>query len=141
MRYPLILLFLLLTASAGLSQSDSMIVLMRNGSTRRYQIGLMKEVTFLGDPITIREKELAQKILSEFVLQQNYPNPFNPSTTIQYSIAKAGDVEINVYDLRGRLIRSEGRAFKYAGLHTFVWDSRSNGGQPAASGVYFCQVL
>ncbi len=41
-----------------------------------------------------------------FKLSQNYPNPFNPSTSISYSIAKAGVVKLEVFDLLGQKIAS-----------------------------------
>jgi len=34
----------------------------------------------------------------------NYPNPFNPSTNIMFSIPEHGIVELNIYDIKGRLV-------------------------------------
>jgi hypothetical protein len=54
-----------------------------------------------GDPISgIRDKYVTNP--TDFVLYQNYPNPFNPSTTIRYSIAKAGNIKLKVFDILGR---------------------------------------
>ena len=39
-------------------------------------------------------------------LAQNYPNPFNPTTTIAFSIAENSHVELAIYDVQGRLVRS-----------------------------------
>ena len=73
-------------------------------------------------------------------LMQNYPNPFNPNTTIEYEIPHSGYVEINIFDIRGRLIRSLNKSQQQAGIHRIVWDGRSNGGSMVASGIYFCRV-
>lgn len=40
----------------------------------------------------------------EFSLSQNYPNPFNPSTIVEFTVAKAGNVSLKVYDLTGKLV-------------------------------------
>src|SRR4030095_5935498 len=43
---------------------------------------------------------------TSFVLQQNYPNPFNPSTTIKYSVPKAGNVSIKIYNSLGTEVKT-----------------------------------
>jgi hypothetical protein len=42
------------------------------------------------------------QIPNAFNLEQNYPNPFNPATTINFSIPKASNVKLTVYDILGR---------------------------------------
>lgn len=44
---------------------------------------------------------------SQYSLSQNYPNPFNPSTTINFSLPKASNVEFTIYNLLGEKIRDE----------------------------------
>jgi len=77
---------------------------------------------------------------SIFVLHQNYPNPFNPSTTIAYSLQQAGEVEIKIFDLQGRKVRSLVRANQPAGEYSVVWDGRDAAGQAVSSGTYFYQI-
>lgn len=65
-------------------------------------------------------------------LLQNYPNPFNPTTTIPYTLAERGDVEIQIFDSIGRrvyLVTEEGQQ---AGRHTVTFDASS-----LSSGIYF----
>ena len=72
------------------------------------------------------------------VLGQNFPNPFNPVTTISFSLAAAGPVQLRVYDLSGRLVRTlvdDGNLT--AGDHEAVWDGQDQKGRTAAAGVYF----
>ncbi len=70
-------------------------------------------------------------------LKQNYPNPFNPSTTIYYSIAKNGLVELTVYNILGQKIKTLVNEVKNAGQHVVKWEGLNNSGQIVASGLYF----
>ncbi len=76
-----------------------------------------------------------------FALAQNSPNPFNPSTTISYQIPEdAGSgvrFTMNVYDLRGHLVKTLAEGFKAPGVYQVFWDGTSNSGQKVSSGVYF----
>jgi len=65
------------------------------------------------------------------VLFGNYPNPFNPSTQIRFSLPKALEVTLAVYDLSGREVARLQKGKLSAGVHTIEWNGRS-----AASGVY-----
>ena len=70
-----------------------------------------------------------------FSLEQNYPNPFNPATTINYSIASAGKVELKVYDLLGREVMTLVNDFKNAGSHSVLFNALN-----LSSGVYFYRI-
>jgi hypothetical protein len=70
-----------------------------------------------------------------YSLEQNYPNPFNPATTISYSIPKAGNVKITVFDMLGREIAVPVNGFKSAGSYNVEFD-----GSELASGVYFYRL-
>ena len=41
-----------------------------------------------------------------FSLSENYPNPFNPTTTIDFSIAEPGMVNLSIFDASGRLVKN-----------------------------------
>lgn len=71
------------------------------------------------------------------MLHQNFPNPFNPSTTIEYSLANAARVRIEIFDVGGRRIRTLVDAGKPAGPHRAVWDGRNERGVAVSSGIYF----
>jgi len=71
----------------------------------------------------------------KFSLSQNYPNPFNPVTKINYSLPSAVKVNINVYDIIGRLVKTLVNEFKEAGSYDIQFN-----GAGLASGVYFYRI-
>ena len=78
-------------------------------------------------------------------LLPNYPNPFNPETWIPYRLAKASDVQISIYDMRGTLVRQFDLGRRSAGIYqtrtqAAYWDGRNTLGETVASGVYFYQL-
>jgi hypothetical protein len=73
-------------------------------------------------------------------LLQNYPNPFNPTTTIEYQLEGRGNVQINIYNSLGQLVRSLVNEQREAGMHSDVWDGKDNIGIAVATGAYFYQV-
>jgi hypothetical protein len=76
-----------------------------------------------------------------FTLDQNFPNPFNPETNIQFSIPKLENVNVAIYDIRGRLIRTLIDHQLYSpGSYTLTWDGKDSVGQRVASGVYFTKL-
>jgi len=75
-----------------------------------------------------------------YALAQNHPNPFNPSTTINYQIPEGqGNVAftLNVYDIRGRLIKTLAEGVKGPGYYSAFWDGTDRNGRQVSSGVYF----
>ncbi|MCK4413428.1 MAG: T9SS type A sorting domain-containing protein [Candidatus Eisenbacteria sp.] len=70
-------------------------------------------------------------------LFQNQPNPFAPETRIDFELPREGPVELAIYSVNGRLIRSLLKEKRSAGPHTVRWDGRDDDGRKVASGVYF----
>jgi hypothetical protein len=74
-------------------------------------------------------------------LHPNYPNPFNPATTIRYDLQDAAIVNLAIYDVTGKLVKTlvAGEA-KDAGPHEMVWNGRDEAGRVVATGVYFYRL-
>jgi hypothetical protein len=70
-----------------------------------------------------------------FALNQNHPNPFNPITEISFSLPKACNVELIVYNITGQKVTALLDAPFDVGNHSVLWDASN-----AASGVYFYQI-
>jgi len=78
---------------------------------------------------------------SAFALEQNSPNPFNPSTTIRFALPEASQVNLVVYDVNGRAIRTLASGSFSAGMHSVVWDARDDRGREVATGTYIYRIV
>jgi subtilisin-like proprotein convertase family protein len=70
----------------------------------------------------------------------NAPNPFNAGTRILFDLARDDRVRLDLFDVRGRLVRRLLDAPLAAGRHEVAWDSRDDAGRPVASGTYLCRL-
>ena len=68
------------------------------------------------------------------------PNPFSGGTSVAFSLAQTQPVELGIYDLSGRLVRSLQRGQLAPGAYHFEWNGRDAGGRHAAAGVYFVRL-
>jgi hypothetical protein len=73
-------------------------------------------------------------------LSFNYPNPFNPTTVIRYEIAAPGHVNLSIFDVNGRLVRTLVDSFQKSDRYKVTWDGKNNLGTKTASGVYFYRL-
>jgi hypothetical protein len=80
-------------------------------------------------------ENISTKIPAAYSLKQNYPNPFNPNTNIKFSIVNAGDVKLEVYDVRGREVQTLVNGRLQAGTYEVSFD-----GSGLNSGVYFYKL-
>jgi hypothetical protein len=73
-------------------------------------------------------------------LKGNFPNPFNPQTTIRFSLKDAGHVKLNIYNMKGQLVKSLVNAPLSSGNHQMVWNGRDDKGNPVSSGIYLYRM-
>lgn len=87
-------------------------------------------------PYTVTGIEpVVNTIPDKYYLNQNYPNPFNPTTTIKYGLKKQSNVQLNIYDALGRLIRTLVNEKQNAGTYEVAFN-----GQELSSGIYFYRI-
>ncbi len=86
------------------------------------------------DSITVGVKA-TDALPTAFALEQNYPNPFNPSTVISYQLPVASTVNLVVYDILGREVRTLVNETQPAGIYSVRFDASA-----LASGVYFYRL-
>jgi len=70
-----------------------------------------------------------------FAVAQNSPNPFNPTTTISFSLAQAGNVNVDIYNVAGQKVDTIVNEYLDSGSHSVVWDASD-----FSAGVYFYTV-
>ena len=79
-----------------------------------------------------------------YQLSQNYPNPFNSETVIWYYLPDVGyqpaEIEITIYNLLGKRVRSLVNGREYSGEHKVRWDGKDDSGKEVASGIYFYRL-
>ncbi len=85
-------------------------------------------------------EENVQSTPKSFVLQQNYPNPFNPTTTIPFSLDKAGSVDLTLYNVLGQKVRSLVHGYHPAGSYAVIWNGRDDTGKSVGAGIYIYQL-
>ena len=73
-------------------------------------------------------------------LSNVYPNPFNPSTTIDYTLSVNSDVNLSIYDMQGRMVRSLVSGNQDAGTYNVVWNGLNDNSEQSASGIYLVMM-
>jgi hypothetical protein len=86
-------------------------------------------------PVGIEEGN-PQKIYN-FALTSATPNPSNFTTKIAYSLPTTGNVDLTVYDVLGRPVKTLVSGTKTAGEYNAIWNGRDNNGNKVQAGVYF----
>lgn len=106
------------------------------------QHGRAAPVAMLEDTLSVGTTRVASPGVPPVVnaLAQNSPNPFNPETRIAYSVAARGPVELTIYDVHGRRVRTLVRETKEAGPYVVAWDGRDDAGASVASGIYLYAI-
>ncbi len=77
---------------------------------------------------------------ARLVLYPNMPNPFNPVTKIIFDLPARRAVDLEVFDVSGRLVRTIHRGDLPAGRHAFDWNGTDDRERPVGSGVYFYRL-
>ena len=83
-------------------------------------------VTGVGDPVA-----------TAFQLWQNQPNPFVGVTRISYSLPRAADVRLEVFNLQGQRVASLVDGPQGPGAHQLNFAARRTDGSSLPAGVYF----
>ena len=72
---------------------------------------------------------------------KNFPNPFSESTTLQYSVAESGFVQLKIFDRHGRLIKTLVIKEQAEGSYEILWDGTNIKGRKAPPGLYYAKMI
>ena len=82
-----------------------------------------------------------EEIMPEaFVLHQNYPNPFNPVTSLRYDLPEDGLVNITIYDMMGRIVKTLVNSSQTAGYKSISWNAANNRNESVSAGLYLYTI-
>jgi hypothetical protein len=111
---------------------------MRDEGVRAQLLTQSLEWTLAVNPIASVEAPDFERPIRDLRCQ---PNPFNPRTTIQYRLDSATRIDVSVFDLAGRRVRTLlANAAQEVGLQSVQWDGHDDAGDVVAAGVYLCRV-
>lgn len=130
-----------LTVGVGTATSvDSVTVIWPSGSRETVYNLPVNQRTHILENSGAQGLGISGTIPGGITLYQNYPNPFNPSTVISYQLSGVSEIELRIFDVTGRLIRTLVNARQPAGFHEVSWDGRDAQGLSVTSGVYLYRL-
>jgi hypothetical protein len=69
------------------------------------------------------------------------PNPFRDATVLQYAVPYSEKVELNIYDVQGRVVNDLVHEVQAPGMHTVFWDGMDKNNNKVPAGIYFCRLF
>jgi hypothetical protein len=103
----------------------------------KYAIGILQKSM---DIITGVET-VSYDLPETYSITQNFPNPFNPTTEIQFGVPRDSRVQIIIYDILGRKVKTLVDNEMAPGTYKAIWDGRDDNGLGVASGVYLYRIV
>lgn len=98
--------------------------------------GSIADIAAIFRDVSVGGPEVPSADTPRLALHRAVPNPFNPRTTLSFTLPVAGTTRLEIYDLRGRRVRSLVSSSLDAGPHQRLWNGLDDAGRAVASGVY-----
>lgn len=99
---------------------------------------------YLNHPSTISVDDIdtdTDPVNHSIVLNNAYPNPFNPCTTLSFVLSTSAKVKLDIYNVKGQLVKSLVNGYYNSGKHEFIWNGKDKSGNTCGTGVYFYKIL
>ncbi len=112
-----------------------------------YYGGIINEIPLSDNPETVVTNQPTDigdpengTLPGSFSLDQNWPNPFNPSTSIKFTLPRASNIKLEIFNILGQRVIELGNGFYEAGTYSEFWDGTDSNGKNVSTGVYFYQL-
>ena len=100
-------------------------------------ISSIGQFVLIRDQLSTIENNLVPEV---FALHQNYPNPFNPVTSLRYDLPEDGLVNITIYDMMGRIVKTLVNSSQKAGYKSIIWNATNNRNESVSAGLYLYTI-
>ena len=123
---------------------DYTAIVMQDGGTLDGRALAQTEVTLIGNTLTIPTgvEQPIEGLLTygKLQLMPCRPNPSSGLVTISYALPRSGNISLNIYDIRGRLVSTLAQGQKSAGSYNITWRGNDRQGRKVSSGVYIYRL-
>tara|TARA_B110000263_G_scaffold247613_1_gene260807 strand:+ start:191 stop:1864 length:1674 start_codon:yes stop_codon:yes gene_type:complete len=95
---------------------------------------------YVSDELTTKDEDDTEIIPITYLLHQNYPNPFNPITSLRYDLPEDGVVNITIYDIMGRIVKTLVNDSQTAGYKSIQWNAANDRNESVSAGLYLYTI-
>ena len=108
------------------------------------------------DPLTIEQQTIIYNWINEGAIGPNvsiqeealkqppvlrvYPNPFNNRIEISYKVIEPGPVNVSIFDIVGKQVKTIDRVDHNIGWNSGFWDGKDNAGRAVSGGIYLIRL-
>jgi photosystem II stability/assembly factor-like uncharacterized protein len=120
---------------------NSVHLVLQGGNLAAWAVGASGTILkAIDQTVEVEAPKQISSIPETFALHANFPNPFNPSTAIKYDLSQQVEVQLVIFDLTGRHVRTLVNQTQQAGRYVIIWDGRNEQGEALATGLYIYQL-
>ena len=116
-------------AAFGVAEDNALFVCAFDGSIYRFNSS---------GSVTNEDPSLSE---GHAILSKNYPNPFHSITTLPFSLNRPAQVDLAIFDVLGRRVRTLAKGVFPEGRHAVEWEGSSDSGQSLPGGIYFYRLI
>lgn len=121
-------------------EGEETLVVVTGSGPESYATEAIERIEFLFEFSSVEDPREAAGLITAIHLFQNRPNPMSSGTQIGFELPQAGAVELSIYSLDGRLVRTLVAEERAAGRHSVAWDGSNEAGRKVSSGAYFYRL-